>query len=164
MNTEEFAESLEAVITQLTDLLNNIDLIESTDEELAETADRVHFAKTTATDLYDFYQDKVVNQIGYTAKPITTSGSTIEIKQGAPRKSWDHDALTELVARRIYESSIDLDTGEFNKSPQDMMRELMKYGAVSYWRVSALKDLNIDADEYCEVGESKKKLVVRRNK
>ena len=44
-----------------------------------------------------------------------------------------------------------------------MMEEILKYGAVSYWRVGALKKLDIDADEYCEVGPSKTNMIIRRD-
>lgn len=165
MNTQEFRERLDALVAETAELLNQVDLLEGGDaDELFEIADSAHLLKTSSGDLFSFYQDVMVEKIGTTPHPVSTSNCTIEIQKGSSRKSWDHDSLSSVVARRIFESSIDLDTGEMTKSPQDMMKELMKYGAISYWRVSALKDLNIDADDYCEVSEPTKKLVIRRNK
>ena len=55
-----------------------------------------------------------------------------------------------------------IDVEEVKKNPKEMMADMLKYGAVSYWRVGALKDLNIDPDEYCEVSPPKTSLIVRR--
>ena len=46
----------------------------------------------------------------------------------------------------------------------EMIREALQFAGISYWKVTKLKELHLDADEYCEVGESKKNLVIRRNK
>ena len=107
-------------------------------------------------------RDEIVDLVGFTASPISIEGATIEVKSGSSRKAWDHQSLAEDVAQRIYESSIDIDTGEVKKNPKEMMADMLKYGAVSYWRVGALKDLNIDPDEYCEVSPPKTSLIVRR--
>tara|TARA_B100000029_G_scaffold516042_1_gene626373 strand:- start:6179 stop:6670 length:492 start_codon:yes stop_codon:yes gene_type:complete len=95
--------------------------------------------------------------------PVQEEKFSLETKTGAPRKQWDHERLVSLVAQRIADTAIDMDTGEVTKSPQDMIAELMKYAAPSYWRVSALRDLGIDADDYCDVGEANTNLIYRSN-
>jgi hypothetical protein len=133
-------------------------------EEVLQDVSDMHLVKATVTRLFGAMQDETVERIGFTAAPINVEGATIEVKSGSSRKAWDHSALAQDVAQRIYESSIDIDTGEVNKTPREMMADMLKYGAVSYWRVGALKDLNIDPDEYCEVSPPKSSLVVRRDK
>lgn len=133
----------------------------SNEEALQDVGD-MHLAKAEVTRLFGFMQDEIVDLVGFTASPIAIEGATIEVKSGSTRKSWDHASLAEDVAQRIYESSIDIDTGEVKKNPKEMMADMLKYGAVSYWRVGALKDLNIDPDEYCEVSPPKTSLIVRR--
>ena len=88
---------------------------------------------------------------------------SIETKTGAPRKKWDHDMLAVLVAKKITDTAIDMDTGEVTKTPQQMIRELLDYAAPSYWRVGALRELGIDPDEYCDVGEPLTSLIYRSN-
>lgn len=95
--------------------------------------------------------------------PFHAQQFNMETKTGAPRKKWDHDKLAELVAQRISDTAIDMDTGEITKTPRQMIKELLQYGAVSYWRVQALRDLGIDADEYCDVGEPNTNLIYRSN-
>jgi hypothetical protein len=133
-------------------------------EELLQDASDMHLVKATVTRLFAAMQDEAVDRVGFTAEPINVEGATIEVKSGSSRKAWDHASLAEDVAQRIYESSINIDTGEISKTPKEMMADMLKYGAVSYWRVGALKDLNIDPDEYCEVSPPKSSLVVRRQK
>lgn len=137
-----------------------------TDDELEESFQSLgdlHLLKTRIASLYTELQTHLGEFVGNTVQPILIDGASIEIKSGAPRKSWDHESLTKDVAQRIYESSIDMDSGEITKSAKEMMEEILKYGAVSYWRVGALKKLDIDADEYCEVGPSKKSVIIRRD-
>jgi len=134
------------------------------DSEALQDISDMHFAKSEVTRLFALMQEHAVEAVGYTAAPIAVEGATIEIKSGSSRKAWDHQSLARDVAQRIYESSIDMDTGEVHKNPREMMEEMLKYGAVSYWRVTALKDLNIDPDEYCEVSPPKSSLIVRRQK
>tara|TARA_B100000287_G_scaffold14257_2_gene14408 strand:+ start:18409 stop:18948 length:540 start_codon:yes stop_codon:yes gene_type:complete len=137
-----------------------------TDDELMDSFQSLgdlHLLKSRISFLYSELQTHLGDFVGNTAEPILIDGASIEIKSGAPRKSWDHESLTKDVAQRIYESSIDMDSGEVTKSAKEMMEEILKYGAVSYWRVGALKKLDIDADEYCEVGPSKKSMIIRRD-
>jgi len=124
----------------------------------------MHLVKAEVARLFAVMQDQAVEAVGYTAAPISVEGASIEIKSGSSRKAWDHASLAKDVAQRIYESAIDIDTGEIKKNPKQMMEEMLKYGAVSYWRVTALKDLNIDPDEYCEVSPPKSSVIVRRQK
>jgi hypothetical protein len=135
----------------------------SNEEALQDISD-MHLVKTEIGRLFNSMQDKVIDLVGFTAAPIPVEGATIEVKSGSTRKAWDHKSLAESVAQRIYESSINIDTGEISKTPKQMMAEMLKYGAVSYWRVTALKDLNIDPDEYCEVSPPKNSVVIRRQK
>ena len=86
---------------------------------------------------------------------------TIETKTGAPRKKWDHATLAALVAKKINDKSIDMDTGEITATPQEMIRELLTYAAPSYWRVTALRELGIDPDDFCDVGEPLTNLIYR---
>jgi hypothetical protein len=54
-----------------------------------------------------------------------------------------------------------MDTGEILKSGQQMIKELLEYAAPSYWRVGALRELGINPDDFCDVGEPLTNLIYR---
>ena len=92
------------------------------------------------------------------------NGLMAERKVGGDRKSWDHKGLAKEVASRVYESSIDMDTGEVLLSPTDMMQKMLDYAAPSYWRVGELNKIGISADGFCEKSEGKVSLVISKEK
>lgn len=93
---------------------------------------------------------------------ILPSGQQVEKRTGADRKSWDHKSLASVVAERVYESSIDMDTGEVLLSPKDMMAKMFEYAAPSYWRVGELSKIGISADAYCEKSEGKTSISISK--
>jgi hypothetical protein len=120
----------------------------------------LHEAKSQLADAWDYTSSLLIAIMGENPE-IVFGNKMIEKKVGAPRKSWRHDELADEVAKRIVASSIDMDTGEVMKSTEQMMLEMLSYGAVSYWRVKNLSKIGLVADEYCDVGEPKTSLVVR---
>ena len=95
--------------------------------------------------------------------PMSTQQFSVETKTGNQRKKWDHKELASLVAKRIHDRSIEMDTGEVLKRPQQQIEELLEYASPSYWRVTALRELGIDPDEYCEVQDPITNLIYRSN-
>ena len=95
--------------------------------------------------------------------PYQSQQFSMETKTGNPRKKWDHMALANVVAKRIHDRSIDMDTGEVTKTAQQQIQELLEYASPSYWRVTALKDIGIDPDDYCEVQDPITNLIYRSN-
>ncbi len=95
--------------------------------------------------------------------PFMAQQFSMETKTGNPRKKWDHKGLASVVAKRIHDRSIDIDTGELLKSAEEQIGELLEYASPSYWRVTALRELGIDADAYCEVQEPITNLIYRSN-
>ena len=142
----------------------------SEDIESADTTDLLQFAtdlhavKSFVTLLFNELQSNVTEHVGNLAIPVDVDGATVEIKSGSPRKTWDHKSRIDDVSKRLVDSRVDLTTGEVVKTPTDMIREALEFAGISYWKVSKLKELHLDADDYCEVGEAKKSLVIRRNK
>lgn len=90
------------------------------------------------------------------------SGQQVERRTGSDRKSWNHKGLAEMVAERVYESSVDMETGEVMMSPKEMMTKMLDYAAPSYWRVKELDKIGISADSYCEKTEGKTSIVISR--
>lgn len=93
--------------------------------------------------------------------PYQNQQFSVETKTGQPRKKWDHKGLASQVAKRIHDRSVDIDTGEVTKTAQEQIEELLEYASPSYWRVTALKEIGIDPDDYCEVQEPITNLIYR---
>jgi hypothetical protein len=89
-------------------------------------------------------------------------GFTFEKKNGAPRKTWDHHSLGELVAKRLINLSTDMETGELTRSPIEIAVDMLTYAAPSYWRVTELNKIGVNADNYCDVGEPKASIIIRK--
>jgi hypothetical protein len=108
---------------------------------------------------------KIVSEaMGEIPEFILPDGSKIEKRSASDRKSWMHDALIHEVARRIQDISVDLETGERTMSTEDMIVKVLDFVQPSYWRVKALGELGITADRFCEVGEPKESIIVRKAK
>jgi hypothetical protein len=90
------------------------------------------------------------------------NGAQIERKVAYDRKGWRHQDLALDVARRLSQSSVDMDTGEVTMNPQELVVKLLDYVQPSYWRVGELGKIGINADNYCETGEPKVSLIVRK--
>lgn len=90
------------------------------------------------------------------------NGAQIEKKSSYDRKGWQHKELANAVVDRLIQLSVDMDTGEIIKTPREIATDLMKYCAPSYWRIKELSGLGINADNYCEVGQLKTSVIVRK--
>lgn len=167
-NLETSTASLDSALSALrvfeSDLIQMDSLDDYSTEDILQLASDLHLAKSLVGDLFNELQTRVTDHLGSLPIPVAVDGATIEIKAGSPRKTWDHDSLINDVTKRIVDSSIDLNTGEVVKTTPEMIKEALAFAGISYWKVTKLKELHLDADEYCEVGEAKKNLVIRRNK
>jgi hypothetical protein len=92
------------------------------------------------------------------------NGMQLEKKQGEDRKKWDHSGLAVEVARKIQQLSIDPDTGEITMTPDEMMIKMLDFAAPSYWRLTQLRSIGVDADKYCEKSDGKVRLVPSQTK
>lgn len=88
------------------------------------------------------------------------NGQQVERRIGADRKAWDHKGLASVVAQRVYQSSVDIDTGEVLMTPVEMMAKMMDYAAPSYWRVKELDKIGVSADAYCEKSPGKTSVII----
>jgi hypothetical protein len=97
--------------------------------------------------------------------PVTaTDGSVVEKVYDKSRKAWKHAEIAEIVADRIQKMSIDLDTGEIQLSTKEMITKLLDFAGISYWKVTTLREIGVDADDYCESGEFVPKISLRKDK
>jgi len=113
----------------------------------------VEVAQTAAT-LRDDLADMIAH--GMQGKRETVAGVTLERNHKTPRRNdWDHEGLLRLV---VDSRVVDKQTGEI-ASALDVLKKvypLKGYNA----RVTALRDLGIDVDEFC-VTESTDRMTLR---
>jgi hypothetical protein len=57
-----------------------------------------------------------------------------------------------------------MSTGEVVLSTEDLLKKVLDYIQPSYWRVKELSKIGINADNYCEVGDYKTSIIVRKAK
>lgn len=75
-----------------------------------------------------------------------------ERRRGRDRSAWKNEDLThEVVKRAIIEASVDRETGEIIEPNATTwaVRDALVATARPSWRVTALRELDIDPDEFC---------------
>lgn len=69
---------------------------------------------------------------------------TMQVRKGSTRKAWDHDGLAKAVISTRLAA-----TGEV-PDPFEVRDWITEAASFSYWRVGILRELGIDASDYCE--------------
>ncbi len=165
MNLEETIESIGSMLRHLDRLIlfASEDEIEDLKKEALQLL-MLSNAKASLRDSYAEYEAIIADAMGDTYEIKLPGGATAERREGAPRKAWDHKRLAKAVAERIVQSSMDFETGEILMTREEMVAEMIRYAAPSYWRVKQLKTLGLDADMYCELGDPKVSVVIKQRK
>lgn len=76
---------------------------------------------------------------------------SVEAKVDTRRTDWDNETLLDLVLAALPVRYVDIETGEMME-PADMRALLAPYFRPD-WRLTALRNLGIDPDEWCTVAE-----------
>lgn len=153
---------LRSSLIMLDDFLSSEGIARTSLEEALEHLVMLNKVKKDIADIYDSYATKMVERMQSEKATDVKLDSGIELKckSGAPRKSWDNENLLKVVYDRIQSSSVDMDTGEMMLSQEEIILKLLDYIQPSYWRVGALNEIGINADQYCEVGETKTNIAI----
>lgn len=131
-------------------------------ENIAQALLQLNLAKADLGVVYDGLSARLSAIIKDKEILNLENGAQIEKKSAYDRKGWQHKELANAVVDRIVQMSVDMDTGEILKSPSEIALDLMKYCAPSYWRIKELSTIGINADNYCEVGQLKTSIIVRK--
>lgn len=86
---------------------------------------------------------------------VSENGMTVQKAMDTPRKAWRNEEVASAVAQRIQSMAVDLDTGEIKMTTGEMIAKLLDFVQPSYWRLKPLREVGINPDDYCEVGEPK---------
>jgi hypothetical protein len=144
------------------DLLANLDNVPSGSlDDLAETVLALDDLRVNLAAVRDAYEQRLVGEMDDLPE-ITVEGAILQKRRSDSRKAWDHKVLATDLAERLVQMSFDMETGEVLKSPEELIREVLDYAGVSYWKVKALSGVGIVADDYCEVTEGPLKIRIQR--
>jgi hypothetical protein len=158
-NLQPFVELRKALIAIGDKALNNLD---ENDEQLwFDTLVLLHSIKSDIGNIFTQYSNLIANKLE-TDEATASNGQKIEKKSAFDRKGWKHEDLASEVLRRLNDLSVDMDTGEVVMSANEVAMKLLDYVQPSYWRIKELSKLGINADQYCEVGELKTSIIVRK--
>ena len=131
-------------------------------DEVAKVLLQLNLAKNDLAMAYDSVSSRLSSMIKDKEILSLENGAQIEKKSSYDRKGWQHKELANAVVDKITRMSVDMDTGEITKNSSEIALELLKYCAPSYWRVKELSGIGINADNYCEVGQLKTSIIVRK--
>lgn len=120
--------------------------------------------KTAMSVIVNSMENIVLDLFGDEQIYTSDNGTTVEKKWDTNRKGWQHKDLAQAVSDRITTMAIDMDTGEVLLTPAQMIAKLLDFVQPSYWRLTPLRDVGINADDYCTVGDTKPVISVRRAK
>lgn len=147
------SESIYAKIDQIETLLDEIDklipLVAEDWEDATLEGDTLFHFKAMKDHVNETYKDYDATVWPSFQNGLTlANGAELESVESTPRSGWKHKELSKRVAQRIVDESFDWETGEAYRTHEEMVLELMKYVGVSYWKLKALRGINIDPDQY----------------
>ena len=150
---------------QIKNLSEEIDTYVLSDASVTEASEgllQLNLAKRDIATVYDTLTHFVALKLGDETEISLGEGALIEKKTAYDRKAWEHKKLGSAVVDKLVKMSIDMDTGEVIKTPSEIAIQLLDFCAPSYWRVKELSSIGINADMYCETGQLKTTIIVRK--
>ena len=167
MVNDDLMRSIHELRKAILEIDDRILMYSDCDHTLEDACDallQLNLAKRDISLAYDSLSTHVAHLMEESKKKDIglTGGAQIERKVAYDRKGWRHKDLALDVARRLSQSAVDMDTGEVVMTEEELVVKLLDYVQPSYWRVGELGKLGINADNYCETGEAKVSLIVRK--
>jgi hypothetical protein len=160
-------DKINAIKKMITELDSEISEYVKSSPDLTQACEylaEMNFLKRDFSFVYDTFSYAMIGVLGESESVVLSSGVEIEKKSAYDRKGWDHKSLGNAVADKLVKMSVDMDTGEVLKTPHEIAVDLLTYCAPSYWRIKELNKIGINPDNYCEVGDLKTNIIVRKAK
>jgi hypothetical protein len=161
MSLDKIAEFRKSIMDLELEIMQSIDGGASL-EEAGNMLLQLNLAKRDLGTVYDFVANRFGEMMDKESAVPLGGNAIIEKKSSYERKAWQHKDLAKAVVDRLSQMAVDMDTGEVVKSPEDIAMELMTYCAPSYWRIKELNNIGINPDMYCETGQLKTSIIVRK--
>lgn len=153
------------VLMNLEDVLSSFLEANPDPADAAQVLLALHEAKGGVADTYGIFSAKVTAILeSARVTDMDINGAKIEVRTASDRKKWVHADLAHAVSKRLMDMSVDMDTGEVLMSPEEIANKMLDYVQPSYWRVKELAKIGINADQFCEVGEYKTNIIIRKAK
>lgn len=128
-----------------------VDWLHITEGDLASLADDLATAKAlteAARTVQSQIEQACAKALEGTRGPVELPGiGTLQRRNGALRKSWDHQRLAPVVAQAamaVYDADADGPMAEYVAS------KLVEAAGLSYWRVGVLRGFGLDPATYCD--------------
>lgn len=153
---DQIAACRAAFVAMLTELADTSD-----SAALGETLLELDALRAELGAVRDDAEQRLVAALG-DCPEITVAGGTLTVRRSDSRKAWAHKDLAAEVARRIVQTNVDFETGEMLRGTEDLITDVLTYAGVSYWKVTALNNIGISADDFCEVTEGPMKVRIHR--
>jgi hypothetical protein len=131
-------------------------------EDLCNSLLGLNLIKSELSMIYDHFASMVGEAMGAEQEVILAEGAKIEKKLSSTRTGWQHKDLAGAVAKKIVDLSVDLETGEIVSSTEEMLVQMLDFMQPSYWRIKELQGIGVNPDNYCEVGNTKTSIIVRK--
>lgn len=130
--------------------------------EAAQALLQLNLAKRDVGAAYDSLSFAFGNLIGNEKELQLDNGAVIEKKVSYERRAWQHKDLSRAVADKLVKMSVDVETGEVLQDTPQLIAEALACAGISYWKVAEVSRLGIDVDNYCEAGQLKTSIIVRK--
>jgi len=125
------------------------DVVESvTWEQAAQMIKVLRNARNTLADVEDDLERwvaKVWRELGLRDDTPVAGVGVVAVSRSRDRKQWDHDALIGLVV----DAHLAGTDGEM-PTPWEVAQWFRESAGFAYWKVTALRNLGIDPDSFCE--------------
>lgn len=133
-------------------------------EDVSETYFQLNSFKGQIALLVKQMESFLISRMSEVEAVSVSSGDMLVKEWSKSRKAWQHKDLAKAVAQRIQSLAFDMDTGEKTMDTGEMIEALLDYVQPSYWRVGALQKIGLNADNFCESGDSEPKIKIERAK
>lgn len=161
MDKNRFAEIREYLASLDKEVQSFIDSNPST-QDACEVLYGLNMLKRDLSTTYDTMSTAVGVIMGGEKEISLNDGARVEKKTSYERRAWQHKDLASVVAQKLVKMSVDMDTGEILKSPEEIAMQVLDYVQPSYWRVKELSNIGVNVDNYCETGVLKTSIIVRK--
>jgi hypothetical protein len=133
-------------------------------QDVSETYFQLSSMKSQVSLLAKQIENVLISKMQDVEAISVSSGDMIVKEWSKNRKAWQHKDLAHAVAERIQSLAIDMDTGERTMTTGEMIEAMLDYVQPSYWRVTALSNIGLNADSYCQAGDSEAKIRIEKAK
>lgn len=161
-NLTELVDSQAKSLIPLYEAVEAFDPVNGSIVEACEILVRLSELKAATSVIYDTMAKTVVDMFKEEDVVPLPTGHAIERRWSKSRKGWRHKELAPIIVDRVERMAVNMDTGEIMLTPRQMMERMFDFVQPSYWRVGALQEIGINADDYCEAGESTPSLSIRK--